>query len=211
MRRARDLRDHDANEDPLLQGNSKPLAGGRSPAVFWENRALAERECVVMLTLRIALLMTLSVSLLGSLAHAEMPLVGGPRPGQVTVFYNPLDGNLAADSGGPPVTTFLLMSESGVFTGARPPQLRGIFDNYVKDELFHLTPTTSAWKSLDFGPTITPGLGPELADDLTLLGSFLPEGAFEDIGLQIVPEPSGVAALQLGMLMALAWRYRRRV
>jgi hypothetical protein len=122
---------------------------------------------------------------------AEIPLVDNPQPGQITLIYDPSDGNLSVDGGGFSITTFQLASESGVFRAEWPRQLRGIFDDYRAHELFYLSPGETAWQSIDFGRAIIPGQGPELAVDLTLDGSVLPRGRFGLVGLQMIPEPAG--------------------
>ena len=152
------------------------------------------------------------VACFSCVANAAISLDGKLDDDIVTLVYDPANGNLSIDNPyvaaaeAKPVTTLEIVSASGVFTGTRPPQLNGLFDVFNAGKMFKLDP--AGFEDLDFGPAMTAGLDSMLGDDLTVSGSFLGGGALE-IDMMIVPEPSSMVMLALGVLGLVSIRRKR--
>lgn len=90
-------------------------------------------------------------------------------------LYDPATGNLSLKNEGRFVTALQIDSKAGVFTGAHPPVLDGLFDVYRNDRLFLLEPF--GFEAADFGPILTSGLTRDfLLEDLSFSGAVAPNG-----------------------------------
>ena len=122
--------------------------------------------------------------------QAEVPLIGELGDERVTLIYDPMDGNLSLDAAGRKITTLEILSDGAVFLGIKPEVLTESFDVYQPKKLFKMD--AKGFGDLDFGPAVLKDLpGPVLARDLTVEGSFHPEGDLGVVDLMLVPEPSG--------------------
>lgn len=94
--------------------------------------------------------------------------------------YDPATGNLSLKNEGRLVTALQIDSKVGVFTGARPPLLDGLFNVYRNDRLFLLEPF--GFEAADFGPIVTPGLTRDfLLEDLSFSGAVAPNGGLGQV------------------------------
>lgn len=96
--------------------------------------------------------------------------------------YDPATGNLSLDNQGAPLTALEILSTSGVFTGARPAVVNGLFDVFQPTKMFWLFPT--GFDDTDFGPAMTPGLSQDfLESDLRFSGALRPQGRLGQINI----------------------------
>jgi len=153
-----------------------------------------------------------------SMADGAMPLIplaDHHNDNAITMIYDPETGNLGIETNGSLVSTLELDSASGVLTGQRPRDFC-----LAPLEFICTSPHTAfilktdGFGETDFGPMVTPDLGLELANDLTVRGSLLPVsdltnfGQFTAPNLTIVPEPTNLG-LTLFSRFVLTWARRR--
>ena len=139
------------------------------------------------------------VAMMSSYATAAVEL-GVEGDDNVSLVYNPADGNVSLDAAGQQVTTLEVISASGsVFTATQPALVLPPFDVYTGNKFFLLK--TEGIGDTDFGPAAAAGLASDfLQGDLTINGSVLPSGGLPGGDLVYVPEPSSVALLAMGLL-----------
>ncbi|MEZ6119359.1 MAG: PEP-CTERM sorting domain-containing protein [Pirellulaceae bacterium] len=138
----------------------------------------------------------------------------------LSLVYSPDTGNLSVDLGSAGagalanLTTLEIRSAGGNFTGTKPPQLTGLFDVYNANKLFKLDP--AGFGSIDLGPALAPGLGGDaLLADLLVDGSFVGGGGVGAVPVALVhpdfmvPEPSSMVMVALGLLSVAGLRRRR--
>ena len=118
---------------------------------------------------------------------AEVSTDGTIGDSDVSLVYDPRDGRLALDAAGHLVSTFEVISASGIFTGAQPDLVLPPFDVFRPDKFFLLK--TQGIGDTDFGLAAAPRLSQEFIGlDLTNNGSLaiasLPGG-----DVVYVPEP----------------------
>lgn len=146
-------------------------------------------------------------ALVTSNAVAEMPLAGADylSDGEITLVYDPADGNMSIDASGKMISTFELQSASGVLTGTTPDIVLPPFDVHTPVKFFILK--TDGIGDTDLGPIAGAGYdGATLSADLTLNGSVLPSGGLGNANLAVVPEPASMGLAFLGFLGLLGIR-----
>ena len=123
----------------------------------------------------------------------------------VVLTYDPADGNLWMNATGSLEITTIEIKSPGLFLSDNatdiflPP-----FDVASADKLFTLK--TEGVNELAFGTVLPAGMTPDkLIADLSVNGSILPQGGLEDaVGggpyLYVVPEPSSLSLLALGLI-----------
>lgn len=145
------------------------------------------------------------VALVASSTQAAIPLGPGAGDSIISLIYNPADGNLKLDAAGKTVSTIQITSAGKYFTASRPSQADGSFDVYKPEKFFLLKPDGIG--DTDFGKALPAGLdGNMLSGDLTVSGSLKPSGKLEGVNLNIVPEPTSLGLLGLGVLSLLGFR-----
>lgn len=139
-------------------------------------------------------------------SFAALPLAGADYrdDGEITLIYDPADGNMSIDAAGKQITTFELKSEAGVLTGTTPDIVLPPFDVHTPVKFFILK--TEGIGDTDLGPIAGAGYdGPTLSADLSLSGSVLPSGGLGNPNL-FVPEPASMGLALLGFLGLLGIR-----
>lgn len=151
------------------------------------------------------------VAVLGSMAQAAVPATGVVGDDKITLVYDPTSGNLSVDAAGKQWSTLEILSAGGMFTGSAadglvlPP-----FDVFSPTKYFLLK--TAGLGDTDLGNALPPGMSREaLAADLTVNGSVLPRGNINEaphgpVDLFVVPEPSSIVMIGLGLLGLLGLR-----
>lgn len=148
------------------------------------------------------------VALFVSTTQAALPLGPGAGDSIVSLIYNPATGNLKLDAAGKLVSTLQVNSAGKYFTATRPTQADGSFDVYKPEKFFLLKPDGIG--DSDFGNALPAGLdGNMLSNDLSVTGSLKPSGKLEGVNLNIVPEPSSIGLLSLGLLGLCGIRRKR--
>jgi hypothetical protein len=145
-------------------------------------------------------------------AQAQIEL--GPYPAGLSddkpsLVYNPADGALSiAMPGDTKWSTLEMISPNGMFTGTATPGLvLPPFDVFSPTKYFLLK--TTGLGDQELGAALAPGLsGAALAAELEVNGSVLPSGPLS-IDLLVVPEPSSIVMIGLG-LVGLAGLRRKR-
>jgi hypothetical protein len=104
----------------------------------------------------------------------QFPLLpnGEPNDEHISLGYDQSTGKLTFDAVGQQLSTLHIRSNSGIFTGPKPPILSGPLDVYRPQEMFIRAPEGIGLGYLDFGNVATPGLTKEaLLNDLTAVAS----------------------------------------
>jgi len=146
-------------------------------------------------------------ALVTSTAVAELPLAGADylNDGEITVVYDPANGNMSVDASGQMISTFELLSAGGLLTGTTPDIVNGAFDVHTPVKFFVLK--TDGIGDTDLGPIAGTGYdGATLSADLTLNGSVLPSGGLGNANLAVVPEPASMGLAFIGFLGLLGIR-----
>lgn len=153
------------------------------------------------------------VAVSSTIAQAEMPLVSVAdhlTDDAITLIYDANDGNMSVEANSQMISTFELVSASGVLTGTTPDIVLPPFDVHTPVKFFILK--TDGIGDTDFGPIAAAGMGDELAADLTLNGSILPAGNLGTPNLAVipvVPEPASFGLAGIAFLGLAAIRRRR--
>ena len=180
---------------------------------------------------RSSTLMILSVvvsTILVSDAYAQLDLsrpftmVEEPAtPKAATAVYDPATGNLSVNSD-IPITTWEVKSAGAKFIpgNVREGAMSSDFDLIKEAKWFKFDP--AGFTNIDFGPIYPPNMDSDgdgngtadIWDDLLVQGSLLDGGALNrevasSPHLFIVPEPSGLALLAIGLLCATSRRRSR--
>ena len=151
---------------------------------------------------------------------AEKPIT----PQAATAVYDPATGNLSVNSD-IPITTWEVQSAGSKFIpeNVREGAMTNDFDLIKEAKWFKLDP--AGFTNIDFGPIYPPNMdadsdgngSADIWDDLLVQGSLLEGGALNrevasSPHLYIVPEPSGLALLAIGLLCVrkMALRGRRQ-
>ena len=141
-------------------------------------------------------------------------------PSPVNVIYDSTTGNLSVESTYRSITTFEIKSANNLFIPENivPGIITRSFDIIRPDKLFKLSPQEESYNNLDFGNIVTPGLTREqFIADMTIDGSLLLDNssrhslAFHGLEVNhvIIPEPSSVMLLSLGLLSWFGGRRKR--
>lgn len=149
------------------------------------------------------------VACFSGLVNAQISTAGKEGDGVFTLAYYPETGNLVMENDGTaPATTFELVASEALFnTANRPSQLTGLFDVFTGVKLFKLDP--AGYSDLDWGPVLPTGLSADdLGAKLKLSGSHLGGGALAG-DLRVVPEPSSMVMIALGLLGLVSIRRKR--
>lgn len=149
---------------------------------------------------------------------AIVALLANFASAQLTLTYDPADGNLSMASDPRPVTSFELVSAGSKFIpgNVNGGIFTGLFDVASASKMFKLDP--AGYSNLDFGKVLPASLSEaDLAADLTLNGSFVPDGSglngFDaptggGVVWNVVPEPSSIGLVLFGLVGML--RFRRK-
>jgi hypothetical protein len=147
-------------------------------------------------------------SSLGLVDLVYIPGIGGPL---TVVYYDPATGEIAV---APPENTQLtsinLDSATGIFTNAPARNLGGSFDNDMDENIFKAT-FGSSFGQISFGNVAQPGLTEDFVlGDLSVHGSLTGGGDIGQIEIvlgrpPIVPEPSALLLMVLGLIGLLKW------
>ena len=133
-------------------------------------------------------------------------LVNGGTTGdaQTSVVYDANAGEVSVDApAGVELTSIIIDSAAGIFTGDAATNLGGSFDNDADNNIFKAT-FGSSFGSLSFGNVAQTGLSEDFVlNDLTAVGSLAGGGDLGAVDLIYVPEPSTLAMLVFGMLLGL--------
>lgn len=142
-----------------------------------------------------------------------------PGNGPVQILYDPSNGNLSVNSPARSVTTFEVISDSGLFIpkNISPGVLNPPFDVISPSKLFKLCAGAGAYNDINFGNILPARLGCDsLISELTIRGSLTPDdsgnNALDASGLDVcfaIPEPSGILLLSLGFLTLLGFARRQ--
>ena len=135
----------------------------------------------------------------------------GDGTDQVVINYNSADGNFSVTAK-EAITSISLESASGIFTGTEAQNLGGPFDVDSDPKIFKAV-FGDNFSEVDFGPVADAGLAKDfLLNDLSASGSLAAGGTYgPDVQLNyIIPEPSTVLLLVLGVLGLLHCGQRRR-
>jgi hypothetical protein len=150
------------------------------------------------------------------------PTVGGAAPllpggtvgdGQISVVFSALTGEVALDVPiGTSLTSFQLLSSSGIFTNDPAQNLGGPFDN-DSIELIFKAMFGSSFTSLSFGAIADPGWSEAfLLADLSVNGTFAQGGTIignVDLVYQPIPAPGAILLGTIGASL-VGWLRRRR-
>ena len=155
----------------------------------------------------------LLLTAIGSAAPIPLSLSPGPSPNAVTLFYDPVDGDLRAEGGGVDLTTLELHSSGNRFikAGITPPT--SPFDIIKPEKLFRLS--ADGTSGMNFGQVLPTAMsGQQIIEDLLVDGSFLGGGDLRSRGgggpyIAVVPEPGNLRLLMIGIAGAIA-RWRRK-
>lgn len=146
-------------------------------------------------------------ALFASNAFAELPLAGADylNDGEISLVYDPANGNMSIDAAGKMISTFELQSAGGLLTGTTPAIVLPPFDVHTPVKFFILK--TDGIGDTDLGPIAGAGIeASALSADLTLNGSVLPSGGLGNANLAVVPEPASMGLAFLGFLGLLGIR-----
>jgi hypothetical protein len=134
----------------------------------------------------------------------------GTGDGHVTIVYNAVTGEVAAEVPGTELTVINITSSAGVFTGPGQRDLaeRGILDN--KDEHIWMANLGTSFGSFSFGNVAQTGLSEDfLINELTVFGALSGGGGIGAVDLRYIPEPSTLVLLSLGICIVTFGRRRR--
>ncbi|MCA9199376.1 MAG: PEP-CTERM sorting domain-containing protein [Planctomycetales bacterium] len=150
------------------------------------------------------------VACFSGLVNAQISTAGKTGDGVFSIAYYPETGGLVMENDGTAaVTTFELVASEELFVVDNKPTalLGGLFDVFTGVKLFKLDP--AGYSDLDWGPVLKPGLtADELGAKLKLSGSHLGGGALAG-DLRVVPEPSSMVMIALGLLGLVSIRRKR--
>jgi hypothetical protein len=140
---------------------------------------------------------------------------GGPDDNEVTIFYDPGNGNIFVELNQlDNVTGIKLLSDSGIFTG---PDLGNVnfhptamFTRAIPEEVSSAAFGVFMVGDRDYGNIAEPGRGWELLEDLTLYYTIAGTPGNQEAKLFVIPEPGTWVLLTTGMLGLLLWWRRKR-
>ena len=130
----------------------------------------------------------------------------GGRPGdaQTSIVYDANTGEVAVDApAGAELTSIIIDSAGGIFTGSAAANLGGSFDNDADLNIFKAT-FGGSFGSLSFGNVAQSGLSEEFVlGDLSVVGSLAGGGDLGNVDLVYVPEPSTALFLAVGLVIGI--------
>jgi hypothetical protein len=134
----------------------------------------------------------------------------GSGDGNATIVYDANTGEVAVDVPGTELTSILIDSVSGIFTGDPNALLAGSFDSDTDQSIFRGT-LGGSFGSFSFGNVAQPGLSEAfIINDLTAAGTLEGGGDLGEVDLRYIPEPCSVVLLSLGLAATLRLRRRQR-
>ena len=151
---------------------------------------------------QVDIIAALSTGLFLTGQYAGIKSSGGRGHGPTAIRYDANTGEVAVDTpAGVELTSLLIESAAGIFTGNRAENLNGSFDIDVANSIFKAT-IGSSFGSISFGKVAQAGLEEDvLMHDLNIIGSYAGGGKLGHVDLiyVAVPEPSTFVLMFAGL------------